>query len=442
MALYDDTLALLRELIRNACVNDMTPASGQEVRNADSLERFFDGVPGICIDRYESAPGRVSIVVTVAGTDPEAEPLTLLGHTDVVPVDHSRWETDPFGAEIIDGRLYGRGSMDMLFITASMAAVARDVALAGPPTGTLYFVGVADEEARGGLGAKWLSEQHPDAFSWRNCLSETGGSHLPVADGSDALVVVVGEKGSAQRRLTVTGDAGHASNPYGRVSAVATIAEVVRRISLIDLPVSQDPLWRGFVRAFHFSPAIEHALLNGSDNSAFEHFGELSRYAHALSRLTISQTILNSGSAINVLPSSATLDLDIRPLPGTTQEEVDEILIDALGDLADLVQIERLISEPASVSPTDGPLYRAMVDTFDEFFPGVPVIPTVAAGGSDLRFARRLDGVGYGFALHARERTMGDVFALLHSHDEYIELEDLDLTLNAYRSLARRFLGV
>lgn len=442
MALYDDTLSLLRELIRNACVNDYTPSSGQEVRNADTLERFFADTPGVTIERFESAPGRVSIVVTLPGTDPNAEPLTFLGHTDVVPVDVDRWTVDPFGAEIREGRLYGRGAMDMLFITAAQAAVLRDAARTGRPTGTLTFVGVADEESRGTLGAKWLSEEHPEAFSWRNCLSETGGSHLPVADGSDALVLVVGEKGAAQRRLHVSGDAGHASNPFGRESAVANIAEVARRISLIDVPVSHDPLWQGFVRAFRFSPEVEESLLAGTDDTAFEHFGDLKRYAHALSRLTIAPTILRAGSAINVLPSSATLDLDIRPLPGTTQDEVDAILTEALGDLAPSVRIERLISEPATVSPTSGPLFDALIDTFDEFFPGVPVVPTVAAGGSDLRFARQLGGTGYGFALHARERTLGDVFHLLHHHDEYIELEDLDLTVQAYRSLVRRFCGV
>ncbi|RSZ63906.1 M20/M25/M40 family metallo-hydrolase [Corynebacterium hylobatis] len=443
MSLYDETLSLLRALIRNACVNDLTPASGQEVRNADTLELFFDGVPGVEISRYESAPGRVSIVVTLPGTDPYAEPLTFLGHTDVVPVDRERWTVDPFAAEIHDGRVYGRGAMDMLFITASMAAVLRDAARTGRPTGTLTFVGVADEEARGGLGAKWLSEHHPEAFSWRNTVSETGGSHLPIADGSDALVLVVGEKGAAQRRLHVSGDAGHGSNPYGRDSAIVKMAEVARRISHIDIPVSRDPLWQGFVRAFRFSPEIETALLSGTDPAAFEHFGEdLKRYAHALSRLTISQTIMRAGTAINVLPSSATLDLDIRPLPGTSQDDVDKILIEGLGDMADQVRIEHLISEPATVSPTSGPLYEALVATFDEFFPGVPVVPTIAAGGSDLRFGRRLGGNGYGFALHARERTLGDVFSQLHTHDEHLDLADLDLTVQAYRSLVRRFCGV
>lgn len=160
-----------------------------------------------------------------------------------------------------------------------------------------------------------------------------------------------------------------------------------------------------------------------------------------MSHLTISPTVLRAGGAINVLPSSAYLELDIRPLPGMTQDDVDRVLLEGLGDLADEVRIEHLISEEATVSPTSGPLYEAILATFEEFFPGVPVIPTISAGGSDLRFGRRLGGVGYGFALHARERTLADVFAELHSHDEHLHLEDLDLTVRAYDALVRRFVG-
>lgn len=441
MTLYDDTLELLQTMVRNACVNDLTADSGEEHRNAETLAQFFEGTDNIEVERFEPHPGRVSIAFTVRGTDDAAEPLTLLGHTDVVPVDIDHWSKDPHGAEIIDDRIYGRGTMDMLFITASMAAVTREIARTGRPRGTLTFVGIADEEARGGLGGKWLSEHRPEAFSWRNTLSETGGSHLPIADGSDALVVVVGEKGAAQRRLHVSGDAGHGSTPFGKDFTVVKLGEVARRIAAIEPGVSDSELWETYVRAFRFDEDTEKALLDGSDPSAYREFGRLAAYSHAMSHLTIAQTVGKAGGAINVLPSSGYLELDIRPLPGTTDDDVDAILKEGLGDLADEVRIERLISEPATVSTTDGPLYDAIVETCHEFFPGVPVVPTISAGGSDLRFGRRLGGVGYGFALHARERTLADVFAQLHSHDEHLHLEDLDLTVRAYQSLVTRFVG-
>ena len=435
MSLTDDTLALLQSLIRNGCVNYFSADSGQEVTNADTLEAFFAGTD-VLVERYEPHPGRVSISFTVEGTDPSAEPLTLLGHTDVVPVDKDKWTTDPFGGELIDGRVFGRGATDMLYITAAMAACVRDVARGERPRGTLTFVGCADEEARGGLGAKWLAEH--GKFSWKNCLSEEGGSHIPAADGSDALAVVVGEKGAGQRRLTVHGDAGHGSAPYGRDLAVAKIAEVARRVAAIEPEVRADEIWEGYVRAWKFDPATEAALLRGE---GYEAFGQLESYSHAMSHLTISPTVLRAGNGINVLPSEAWLELDIRPLPGQTQEEIDSLLRSALGELADEVEITHLITENGTVSPTSGPLYDAICQTFDEFFPGVPVVPTIAAGGSDLRFARRKGGVGYGFALHAREETLGSVLGQLHSHDESVAVEDLDLTVRAYRSLIRRFVG-
>ena len=436
MSLTDDTLQLLQDLIQNGCVNNLTTDSGQEERNARTLEQFFEGTD-VTVERYEPHPGRVSVAFTLEGTDPSAESLTLLGHTDVVPVDEDKWTVDPFGGEIKDGRMFGRGATDMLYITAAMAASVRDVAQSGSrPKGTLTFVGCADEEARGGLGAKWLADNA--SFSWDNCLSEEGGSHLPAADGSDALVVVVGEKGAGQRRLTVHGDAGHGSAPFGRDMAVAKIGEVARRIATIEPEVRSDDIWEGYVRAWKFDPDTEQALLSGED---YEAFGQLEGYSHAMSHLTISPTVLRAGEAINVLPSVAWMELDIRPLPGQTQEEIDDLLREALGDLADDVEIIHLITEPGSVSPTSGPLFDAIVDTFDEFFPGVPVVPTIAAGGSDLRFARRKGGVGYGFALHGRDETLGSVLDELHSHDESVAVEDVDLTVRAYRSLIRRFVG-
>ena len=113
MSLYDDTLELLQELIRNACVNDLTPDSGEEYRNAATLEKFFEGTD-VKVQKFEPHPGRVSVAFTVEGSDPQAEPLTLLGHIDVVPVDEPKWTKPPFDALIEDGKLYGRGAVDKI----------------------------------------------------------------------------------------------------------------------------------------------------------------------------------------------------------------------------------------------------------------------------------------------------------------------------------------
>src|SRR5699024_4142989 len=131
---------------------------------------------------------------------------------------------------------------------------------------------------------------------------------------------------------------------------------------------------------------------------------------------------------------------------GQSQEDLDDFLLAAIGDLAEEVEIEHLITEPATPSPADGPLWDAIVETTQEFFPDAAVAPVHATGGAALRFARRLEGAsgggGYGFAMHARERDMASANSQLHSHDEHLYLEDLELTVRAYDLLVHKFLGL
>ena len=440
-SLYHDTLELLQELIRNACVNDLSADSGHEERNAQSLHNFFSeeiAAGTVTVQRFEPHPSRVSVAFSVAGSA-QGEPLTLLGHTDVVPVDEPKWTRPPFAAHIEDGKIYGRGAVDMLFITATMAAITRAVARSGTPAGDLCFVALADEEARGGLGAGWIFEHHRDAFSWANCLSETGGSHL----GERAIGFNIGEKGAAQRRLHVHGDPGHGSTPFGKDFVTVKIAEVARRLAAAPLPLHRGQVWEEFISAFRFDPDTHHLLLAGElTDKDYEVFGPLAAYAHAFSHTTVSQTVLRAGGAINVLPSHAWLELDIRPFPGQSQEEVDEYLRTALGDLAPHTTIEHLISEDATISRTDTALWQVIADTTLEVFPDAEVIPVLATGGSDLRFARRAGGQAYGFALHARGRDMASANSQLHAHDEHLYLEDLGLTVHGYRRVVERFLRV
>jgi len=118
-----ETTDVLQRLIRNSCVNEGTPESGHEVRSVDLLESYLR-VPGVEMKRYEPMPGRASLVLRIEGSDPKAPSLHFMGHTDVVPVTPSGWRHDPFAAELIDGEVWGRGAVDMLDVTASMAVGA------------------------------------------------------------------------------------------------------------------------------------------------------------------------------------------------------------------------------------------------------------------------------------------------------------------------------
>src|SRR4051812_31613182 len=225
------TTELLQTLIRNQCVNDGTPESGEEVRNAELLETYLSGA-GIGIERFESMPGRGSIVARIEGSDPSAPTLCLMGHTDVVPVNPAGWSRDPFGGELIDGEVWGRGAIDMLNITASMAVAFRDLARSGwKPKGTLIYFGVADEEAGGTWGAEWMCNNEWDAIRSDYVLTEMGGWSAVGHDDVRRVVVNTGEKGIGWRRLRVTGTPAHGSMPFGADNALVKAAEVIRRLS-------------------------------------------------------------------------------------------------------------------------------------------------------------------------------------------------------------------
>ena len=165
-----EVLELLQALIRNRCVNDGSPASGHEARSVATLEAYF-GASGEVV---EPAPDRQSVVYRIPGSDPAAPCLLLMGHLDVVPVTEEGWSVDPFGAEVIDGMVWGRGAVDMLNLTAAMAVVFKPY-LTGespPPPGDLVYLAVADEEEGGGLGAGWLMDHRPELIECDYVLTE------------------------------------------------------------------------------------------------------------------------------------------------------------------------------------------------------------------------------------------------------------------------------
>src|SRR5918995_2842868 len=155
---------LLQHLIRNSCVNDGSRASGYEVRSVDVLDAYLAG-SGVDIARYEPAPGRASLVARIEGRRPDAPTLLLMGHTDVVPAHDEGWRHDPFGGELIDGEVWGRGAVDMLNLTASMAVVFRAIVRRGfRPKGDLLYFAVADEEAGSTHRARGGADEHADAI--------------------------------------------------------------------------------------------------------------------------------------------------------------------------------------------------------------------------------------------------------------------------------------
>jgi acetylornithine deacetylase/succinyl-diaminopimelate desuccinylase-like protein len=433
---------LLQAMIRNACVNDGTPESGHEQRNADLLRDLLEG-RGLDLELYEPLPGRTSLVAKIEGRDRDAPALTLLGHTDVVPANGEDWRRDPFGGEIMDGEVWGRGAVDMLNLTASMAVSMRHLADEGfRPEGDLLFIGVADEEALGSHGAKWLTEHLADEVNCDYLITEAGGFPMG-SPGGVRLPVITGEKGAFWCTMTVRGTPGHASQPLRTDNALVKAAEVVRRLAEHETPADIHDAWRRFVEGIGLPPEFTAPLL---DPDRIGEFCEslpllgLARQAHACTHTTMAPTILQGGTKINVIPDRVQLQVDIRALPGWDLAAVEAMIDDALGNLAGDVELTWNSVDIASTSPTDTPLWDALERVAQVSYPDARCVPFLTVGATDARFFRRLGTVAYGFGLFSEQLSFEQYAAMFHGVDERVDVASLGLSAELWDGLARQSL--
>jgi acetylornithine deacetylase/succinyl-diaminopimelate desuccinylase-like protein len=443
-----ETTELLQALIRNACVNDGSPDSGDESRSADVLAHYLEG-SGLDVARFEARPGRASVVARIEGSDPDAPSLCLMGHTDVVPVSPDGWHHDPFGGELIrndDGveEVWGRGAIDMLNLTSSMAVAFRHLARsAWRPKGDLIYFGVADEEAGGEWGAEWMFDHHPDAIDATYCLTELGGWSRVDPHGHRHVTVNIGEKGLAWRRLRVHGTPGHGSMPFGADNALVKAAEVVRRLSEFGTPARIDELWAAQVDAMGVPDELRARLLSVDhlDAALAEMPVATARSCHALTHTTISPNVAHGGQKTNVIPDAVDIDVDVRTVPGTTLADVEAMLAEALGDLTPHVDVTELQSSDATLSPRETPLWEVIATHTQAAYPGARLVPGLVVGGTDARFYRSRGRVAYGAGLFSPGMDMATFGNRFHGHDERIDVESLGLATEFWISVARDLLG-
>ena len=439
----EEATDLLRHLIRNRCVNDGTVASGHEQRSADVLASFLEGT-GADIETFEPEPGRTSLVAKLHGHDPHAPSLTLLGHTDVVPANGDDWSHDPFGGELIDGEVWGRGAIDMLNLTATMATGFRHLARSGfRPAGDLTYVAVADEEALGTHGAQWLCQHATDEVHGDYVITESGGFPMGGADGTPRLPVIVGEKGVYWCMLTVRGTPGHGSQPLRTDNALVKAAEVVRRIDEYRPQAQLHEAWTRFIQGIGFPPELAEPLLDPDRIDAFCDelpLVGLARQAHACTHTTLAPTIMRAGTKLNVIPDRVELEVDIRSLPGWDTADIRAMLDEIVGDLSDDVEITFGSEQPATTSPIDTPLWDALQRVSRLFYPGARTVPFLTAGATDARFHRALGSVAYGFGLHSEAIGFEQYGAMFHGIDERVDVESLHLSTEMWIALAHDFL--
>ncbi|MDQ2953273.1 MAG: M20/M25/M40 family metallo-hydrolase [Chloroflexota bacterium] len=440
--LVEETTDLLQHLIRNECVNDGTPASGHEIKSVQTLESYLR-TPGIEMQRYEPSPGRGSLVLRIEGTDKTAPSLHLMGHTDVVPVTRASWRHDPFGGELIDGEVWGRGAIDMLDVTASMAvAIKRLLASGFKPKGTLIYSAVADEEALGTHGAQWLTENKWDEVKTDYLVTEFGGVRMPIGTGAK-MPIMTAEKGSQWTRLRVKGTPGHGSMPYKSDNALVKASEIITRIAKYKAPLHLQDLWKAFIEGSDL-PAVQRMALTtaATFDGALDRMPEgADRMMYAATRTTLSPNIAHGGVKVNIIPDSAEVDIDIRTLPGDDGEGVRKMLRDAAGDLWRDVEVVHEGSNPATSSPIDTPLWKALTKVTQRLIPGSTTLPFLIVGATDARYFRRKGVTAYGYGLMSDKIPFGEFSKLFHGNNERIDQGSLELMTPLWDGLVREMVG-
>lgn len=443
-ALTGQTVELLQQLIRNQCVNDGSVGSGQEVRTSDVLRAYLEG-SGLDLEVYEpeGAPGRTSLVARIEGSEPAAPTLCLMGHTDVVPVTPEHWTRDPFGGELVNGEVWGRGALDMLNLTASQAVVLKALARRGwRPRGTLVYLACADEEAGGTLGAGHVCKRYWDALRADYLLTENGGTVS--GHGDDLAVTVhVGEKGVAWRSLRVKGTPGHGSMPFGADNALVKAAQVVTRLADYRPSPYVSELWNAYVATLDVEPAVKQALVDPArvDETIAHLAPGLAKYAWSATHTTFSPNMCRAGVKTNVIPDVVDIEVDIRTIPGDDEDEVRRHLGKALGDLAEEVVVGKLFSKPASASPIGTPLWDVLDRVVDAHYPGARLLPRLIVGFTDAPYFREHGAVAYGFGLFSRTLTAEAMAGRFHGNDERVDVESLALTTQAWLDTCELFLG-
>ena len=428
-------------------MNDGSATSGHESRSVDVLSQYF-GRSGFDVETYEAVPGRSNLVVRIEGSDPTAPTLLLMGHTDVVPVNEEHWQRDPFGGELVDdehGRpqVWGRGAVDMLNLTSSMAVATKRLADSGfRPRGTLIYLGVADEEALGTYGAAHLVEHEHDAVAADYVITESGGIPIPSPEGIK-LPVIVGEKGTWWCTLRISGTAGHASQPFRTDNALVTAAEVVRRLHEYRPPTVMHDVWRRFVESVGYPPEFTAPLLQ---EEGFVELCEtlplgMARQFHACTHTTFAPTVIHGGSKTNVIPDAVDIEVDVRTLPGQTADEVRALLEDALGDVAGSVEVLRAHDDPSTASPMDTPLWDSLGRVTKQFYEGSATVPFLTVGATDARFFRRAGATSYGFGLFSTALSMEDYGVMFHGDNERVDVESLRLSTEMWEAVARDLLA-
>jgi acetylornithine deacetylase/succinyl-diaminopimelate desuccinylase-like protein len=455
----DELVSTLRDLIRIPSINPPPDeAPDGELRAAIRIADMLTDA-GLAPEIHEPIEGRGSVTARLRGDGSGGEPLLLLGHLDVVPAPPERWTHDPFAADIADGYVWGRGAVDMKNLVAMELTVVRLLAAEARRAGRdpasdpvpglsrdVLFAATADEEAGGLNGIATIVAERPELLRAAAAINESGAVATTFA-GRRFYPIGVAEKGYAVYRISVRGTWGHGSIPRDDNAAVRA-AQIVARLA-VQGPPRLTPTMAAFLlgmsEALDGEPARVLRALAGDDPRLAEAAVDAvcepapARVARALMRDTVSPTIIRAGVKYNVIPGEATIEIDCRVLPGTSEEAMHAAIVERLGDeLAATCDVELVIFGPPVDAPPSGPLYDLMVATVRDHDPdGIP-LPFMVPFATDAKHTATLGIPTYGFS-PLRLDPDEQFLERFHGVDERVGIDALRWGLPVLYDVVRRF---
>lgn len=384
-------------------------------------------------------PERPNLVARVAGRG-EAPPLLLYGHVDVVAADPGEWSHPPFGGELVDGEVWGRGALDMKGgVAMLLSALMRASSAEAPPPGDVILALTSDEEAGSHTGMKFLVEEHADLFSGvRHALSEFGGYTL-WQSGRRFVPIQVAEKQRCLIRATVRGKGGHASTIV-RGTAGERLGWFLSILASRRLPVHVTAVARLMLESMatklprHEQLAIRGLFAPRVGKPLLRLLGAAGRTLAPLVCNTATPTGVRGGTASNVIPTELLVELDGRVLPGLTTADLLAELASLAGGLA---TFELLSEDPAAPPDPDLSLMPLLTDVLTERDPGCVPIPMLAPGYTDARYISRLGIQTYGFLPMRLPPEIGT--SLLHAPNERIPAQALEFGTSCLLDVIHRY---
>ena len=421
---------LLGRLIRI----DTTNPPGNETAAAELLRDYLEA-NGVECELYARVPERANLVARIRGTG-AGPSLLLLSHTDVVLADPREWSVPPFSGELRDGEIWGRGALDMKGQVAANAVAVASLARDGhAPAGDLVFAATADEEVGDGFGLQWLCEAHPDAVRTDYALNEGAGDRLELG-GAVYYLCSTAEKMTAPFTIRVHGRSGHASMPGIADNALVKAARLIERIAAYRPEPQLQQEVEAFLRAVlgeipHAASAVERA------RALHPTAAEL---VEPLLAPTFAPTMITASQKRNVIPALCEIAVDCRLLPGQHPQRIEPMVRAVLGGDVDY---DLVWDEPqgGTRSALDTPLWDAVEMFVSESEPGAHAVPICTAGFTDSHWLREAFGtVAYGF-FPARSMPPEVAAQLIHSADERVPVDDLELGVVWLRQVARAVCG-